>query len=87
MTEMLAIVAPSYCDPSGYVLSTTVAKPVLTDPSDVIIRVHAASVNPIDVKLASGLFKMALTDEYEQKFNALDWKSYIVLQIPISYRI
>jgi hypothetical protein len=79
MAEMLAIVAPSYCDPSGYELSTTVARPVLTEPSDVIIRVHAASVNPIDVKLASGIFKMALTDEYEIKIDMLVSKSHNVL--------
>jgi NADPH:quinone reductase-like Zn-dependent oxidoreductase len=63
IADMLAVVAPSYSDPSNYQLSN-VPKPVISDPTEILIQVHAASVNPIDVKLASGIFKFALKDEY-----------------------
>lgn len=59
--EMLSVTAPTYTDPSRYELST-VLRPTVTDMTDVVIRVHAASVNPVDVKKASGVFKMALKE-------------------------
>ena len=59
--EMLSVTAPTYTDPSRYELST-VLRPTVTDKTDVVIRVHAASVNPVDVKKASGVFKMALKE-------------------------
>ena len=49
---MLAITAPSHIDPSGYQLST-LPRPVVSDPADVLFRVHAASINPVDVKKAA----------------------------------
>ena len=63
MADMLSVTAPSYSKPEGYQLST-IPRPVITEPTDVLIRVHAASINPIDVKLAEGLMKMAVKDEY-----------------------
>jgi len=63
MSGMLSVTTPSYSDPSGYQLST-LPVPSIVDPTDVVIRVHAASINPIDVKLASGIFKLVLKDEY-----------------------
>jgi NADPH:quinone reductase-like Zn-dependent oxidoreductase len=36
----------------------------LKNPDELLIKVHAASINPVDVKLAAGLFKLVLTDEY-----------------------
>lgn len=59
--EMLAITAPRHTDPSRYELST-VARPTITDETDVVMRVHAASVNPIDVKKADGAFKIAIKE-------------------------
>lgn len=59
--EMLAITAPTHTDPSRYEL-TTVPRPAVTDATDVVIRVHAASVNPIDVKKADGIFKLAIKE-------------------------
>ena len=38
-------------------------KPEISNPKDVLIKVHAASINPIDVKKASGMLKMAVRDE------------------------
>jgi NADPH:quinone reductase-like Zn-dependent oxidoreductase len=57
--KMLSVTAPGYTDPSGYELST-VPRPTVTDKTDVVIRVHAASVNPVDVKKADGVFKLAV---------------------------
>ncbi|KAJ5679153.1 hypothetical protein N7462_007397 [Penicillium macrosclerotiorum] len=62
-TEMLAITAPEYTDPSGYQLST-VPCPTVTDAKDVLVRVHAASINPVDVKKADGIFKMAVKETF-----------------------
>ncbi|KAF4946483.1 hypothetical protein FGADI_11121 [Fusarium gaditjirri] len=65
-TEMLSITAPAYTSPSGYELST-VPTPTITEDSDVLIRVHAASINPVDVKKAAGVFKMAIKEEFPYK--------------------
>ncbi|KAA8652840.1 NADP-dependent oxidoreductase [Aspergillus tanneri] len=54
---MRAIAISSYSTPSGYELRD-LPKPELRRENDVIIKVHAASVNPVDVKLASGQMKM-----------------------------
>lgn len=59
---MIAITAPTYTDPSRYELST-VARPTITDKSDVVIQVHASSINPVDVKKADGVFKLAMKEE------------------------
>ncbi|KAG5973794.1 hypothetical protein E4U55_000269, partial [Claviceps digitariae] len=59
---MQAVILPTtYSDPSGYQLSS-VPRPEVTDPSDVVVRVHASSINPIDVKKASGLMKVLVRD-------------------------
>lgn len=60
---MQCIVAPSYTDPSRYELGR-LPIPNISEPSDVQIEIHAASINPIDVKKASGALKIALKDEY-----------------------
>jgi len=70
--EMLSITAPRYTDPSGYQLST-LPQPTVTDASDVMIRVHAASVNPVDVKKAGGVFKMAVKDAWVISFFVKCW--------------
>ncbi|OAA69164.1 Alcohol dehydrogenase superfamily, zinc-type [Cordyceps fumosorosea ARSEF 2679] len=63
---MLSITAPKYTKPDGYEL-THVAKPVVSQPSDVLIRVHAASINPIDLRKVDGIYKMALQDTFPYK--------------------
>ncbi|KAF7590655.1 hypothetical protein BBP40_002546 [Aspergillus hancockii] len=63
---MLSLNTPAYSKPSGYILSE-LPKPGISDPKDVIIRVHAASVNPIDVKKADGVLKLALKDDFPYK--------------------
>ncbi|KAJ5766572.1 uncharacterized protein N7511_004188 [Penicillium nucicola] len=62
-TKMLSVTAPTYTDPSKYELST-VLRPSVTDDEDVVIRVYAASVNPVDVKKADGVFKMAMKETF-----------------------
>ncbi|RJE20379.1 alcohol dehydrogenase [Aspergillus sclerotialis] len=63
---MLSLNTTKYSPPSPYQLSE-LPKPTLGDSNDVIIKVHAASINPIDVKKASGVLKMALKDEFPYK--------------------
>ncbi|KAJ5472612.1 hypothetical protein N7530_006613 [Penicillium desertorum] len=63
---MLSLNIPSYSKPSGYQVSD-LPKPELSDPKDVIIKVHAASINPIDVKKADGMLKLALKDTFPYK--------------------
>jgi NADPH:quinone reductase-like Zn-dependent oxidoreductase len=58
---MLSITIPEYTTPSNYELSTLPA-PTITSPKGLLIRVHAASINPIDVKKASGVSKLVLKD-------------------------
>lgn len=59
---MLSLNTTKYSPPSGYQVSD-LPKPVLDDRNDVIIKVHTASINPIDVKKASGILKMGLKDK------------------------
>lgn len=59
---MLSITTPSHSDPSKYQLST-LPQPTVSEATDVVIKVYAASINPVDVKKAAGVFKLALKDE------------------------
>jgi NADPH:quinone reductase-like Zn-dependent oxidoreductase len=63
---MLSLNTPTYSPPSGYQLSE-LPKPVLRDSNDVLIKVHAASINPIDVKKASGVLKRGIKDDFPYK--------------------
>jgi NADPH:quinone reductase-like Zn-dependent oxidoreductase len=58
---MLSVTAPTYTDPSRYELSE-LPRPQITEASDVIIQVHAASINPVDVKKAAGIFKAVIKE-------------------------
>lgn len=64
---MLSVTAPYYTPPSNYQHST-LPRPVVSDPSDVVVQVRAASVNPIDVKKAAGMLKMLMNDECVSPF-------------------
>ncbi|OAA58460.1 Alcohol dehydrogenase superfamily, zinc-type [Niveomyces insectorum RCEF 264] len=65
-SDMLAVVALKFTDPSGYQLST-VPRPAITDKDHVLIRVHAASINPVDVKKANGAFKPIVGEAFPYK--------------------
>ncbi|KAF9890450.1 hypothetical protein FE257_005855 [Aspergillus nanangensis] len=58
---MLSVGITSYAKPSDYQL-LEFPRPEIKDPQDVLIQVHAASVNPVDLKKAEGVFKVALKD-------------------------
>ncbi|XWW92329.1 hypothetical protein V2A60_000252 [Cordyceps javanica] len=61
--EMRAVVYPEYTLPPGYE-HADVPRPAIVKPTDVIIKVHAASINPADVKRASGSFSALAMDEF-----------------------
>ncbi|KAL2843277.1 chaperonin 10-like protein [Aspergillus pseudodeflectus] len=63
---MLSIGINSHGKPSEYQL-LEFPRPEIRDPTDVLIKVHAASVNPVDLKKADGIFKMALKDSFPYK--------------------
>lgn len=63
---MLSLNTTAYSPPSGFQVSD-LPKPEISGPKDVLIKVHAASINPIDVKKASGMLKMAVRDEFPYK--------------------
>lgn len=58
---MRALAIAAYGKPSTYGIAT-VPTPRITQPDEVLIKVHATSVNPIDIVLASGALKMATKD-------------------------
>jgi NADPH:quinone reductase-like Zn-dependent oxidoreductase len=59
--SMRAIALAAYGKPSQYDIAT-LPTPQITRDDEVLIKVHAASINPIDVKLASGVAKMFKKD-------------------------
>ena len=59
---MTCVIAAAFTDPRGYQLSQ-LPMPTVNEPTDVVMRVHAASVNPVDVKKAAGVLKLAVKDE------------------------
>ncbi|KAF8545150.1 chaperonin 10-like protein [Trichophaea hybrida] len=63
---MRSLAIPSYTTPQNYTV-TTVPVPSIISPTDVIIKVHAASINPADVKIASGSFSFMHTDRFPYK--------------------
>jgi NADPH:quinone reductase-like Zn-dependent oxidoreductase len=59
--EMLSINIPKHTTPNEYELGE-VPSLSIDRPTDILIKVHAASINPIDVKKASGITKAVLKD-------------------------
>lgn len=58
---MLSLNISSYAKPSEYQVFE-LPQPDLVNPKDVLVRVHAAGINPIDVKRADGALKLAVKD-------------------------
>ena len=58
---MLSLNIPSYTTPPNYQVSE-LPKPEIDSQNEVIVKVHAASINPIDVKRAAGALKVAVKD-------------------------
>lgn len=67
---MLSIASPAYSGPSCYEL-VSLPRPVISEATDVLIKVHSSSINPIDGKLAAGLLKFAVTDKAELDLHAV----------------
>jgi NADPH:quinone reductase-like Zn-dependent oxidoreductase len=60
-STMRAIALAKYSKPNEYDFGT-LPTPTISNPDDVLIKVHAASINPIDVKMAGGMAKSMATD-------------------------
>ena len=60
---MNALVINSYGGP-GNLQIQTVPKPIITSPTQVIIKVKAAGVNPVDFKIRKGYFKMLVKFQF-----------------------
>jgi NADPH:quinone reductase-like Zn-dependent oxidoreductase len=58
---MRALAIAAYGKPSTFGIAT-VPTPQITQPDEVLIKVHAASINPIDIILADGALKIASKD-------------------------
>ncbi|KAL3422720.1 hypothetical protein PVAG01_06876 [Phlyctema vagabunda] len=65
-TSMQAIALDKYSKPSEYKLAT-LPTPEIQKPTEILIKVHAASINPIDVKLANGMAKALSKDSFPFK--------------------
>ncbi|KAJ5232578.1 hypothetical protein N7468_005534 [Penicillium chermesinum] len=63
---MRSIHIKQYATPDQYELGELPSLAV-EHPTDILIKVHAASINPIDVKKASGISKMILKDSFPYK--------------------
>ncbi|KAH6675661.1 chaperonin 10-like protein [Halenospora varia] len=65
--SMRALALSKYCKPSEYAFAT-LPVPEIKEPDEILIRVKAASVNPVDVKMASGLGKLLGKADFPYKF-------------------
>lgn len=62
-TTMRALAAKTYGLPTKYEI-LDLPTPQITKPNQVLIKVHAASVNPVDVAIANGEFNIAVKVPY-----------------------
>lgn len=62
-SSMQALAVAEYATPSSYGVAT-LPVPTIMAPDQLIIRVHSAAINPVDVKMASGITKMMARDKY-----------------------
>ncbi len=60
---MRSLVAPRYCDPSGYEV-VQLPVPDMEGPDDVLIKVHAASISGGETKLAKGTARFIVKARY-----------------------
>jgi len=57
---MRSLAVQSYCRPDKYEIST-IPTPKITLPNHVLVKVHAASINPNDMEMAAGMAKLIVT--------------------------
>jgi hypothetical protein len=55
-TTMKSLAISDYCKPDKYAMMT-LPVPKVDEPDQLLIKVHAASINPVDVQVASGMVK------------------------------
>jgi len=67
---MNAFFYKAYGAPSTYTFGTR-PKPVISKPNHVVIKVHAASLNPIDYRQSCGDMKVAMSEQYVYPFCVL----------------
>lgn len=60
-SSMKALALHAYGAPSTYGIAT-LPVPQVRSPNEVLIKVHSASINPVDVKMADGATKLMATD-------------------------
>ncbi|KAH7364177.1 chaperonin 10-like protein [Rhexocercosporidium sp. MPI-PUGE-AT-0058] len=65
-TTMRTLALAQHCNPSSYNCAT-LPVPRITKPDELLIKVSAASVNPIDVKLAGDMGKLMLKASFPYK--------------------
>lgn len=61
--DMLSLTAPRYTSPSNFTLSR-LPVPALSSPTDVLVKVHATSINPGEIRRASGQLKVFLASTF-----------------------
>jgi NADPH:quinone reductase-like Zn-dependent oxidoreductase len=62
-SKMRALIAPAYVTPDKYEI-VELLKAEIKGPRHVLVQVHAASINPHDVKQAKGMMKILEKLEY-----------------------
>jgi NADPH:quinone reductase-like Zn-dependent oxidoreductase len=65
-SSMRAIALAKYVKPTEYEVAT-LPTPQISKPDEVLIKVHAASINPVDVKIAGGMTKAMQKDTFPFK--------------------
>ncbi|EON65854.1 hypothetical protein W97_05096 [Coniosporium apollinis CBS 100218] len=63
---MRSLAIQRYCTPVDYDV-LNVPQPQIEAPDDILIKVYAASINPVDVKVASGVAKMVQPETFPYK--------------------
>lgn len=66
-STMRGLALEHYAQPKEYTILPTLPVPQITKPDDILIRVAAASFNPIDVKFAAGMVKMFVPAPFPYK--------------------
>ena len=56
---MRCLFVNAYTQPENFEISD-LPVPKITSPDQVLIKVHAAGINPVDLQVASGEYKMAM---------------------------
>lgn len=60
---MRSLCVHGYAKPADFGIAD-IPVPKITTPNQVLIRVHAACINPVDMEIAGGKFKAIMTPPY-----------------------